>query len=175
MKPVSYVIFLLLLGLSLLFFDFCSKAYVNSLLPFVDEVHGVPFQETSLFQGFLGGVDFSITLAHNQGMALGFFSAFTSLIFVLRILVIFSLLIYLFFFRFHHSLDLPLVLIITGAIGNVIDHLVYGSVVDFLHFRFWGHSFPIFNMADTLITIGVIWLFLLSSFKKTTFFPKETK
>jgi signal peptidase II len=39
--------------------------------------------------------------------------------------------------------------------------LLYGHVVDFLHFTFWGYSFPIFNLADTYITLGVIGLLLM--------------
>jgi Lipoprotein signal peptidase len=53
-------------------------------------------------------------------------------------------------------------LIVTGAIGNAFDYWRYGHVIDFLHFTFWGSSFPVFNLADAYITLGAISLFLLT-------------
>ncbi|ASS65937.1 signal peptidase II [Paenibacillus sp. D51F] len=46
-------------------------------------------------------------------------------------------------------------LVLGGALGNFIDRLLYGHVVDFLSFNFGSYSFPVFNLADTAITIGV--------------------
>jgi len=46
-------------------------------------------------------------------------------------------------------------LVLGGAIGNFIDRLVYGEVVDFLQFNFGSYTFPIFNIADTGIVVGV--------------------
>ena len=54
---------------------------------------------------------------------------------------------------------LSLGLILGGAIGNLIDRLRHGEVVDFLHFRLWGgYSWPDFNLADSFIVVGVILL-----------------
>ncbi|MES9944267.1 signal peptidase II [Candidatus Thiodiazotropha sp. CDECU1] len=47
-------------------------------------------------------------------------------------------------------------LIIGGAIGNVIDRILFGQVIDFLHFHYQQHYFPAFNVADSAITLGVI-------------------
>ncbi|MBC7522011.1 MAG: signal peptidase II, partial [Sandarakinorhabdus sp.] len=53
-------------------------------------------------------------------------------------------------------------LILGGAIGNIIDRVRFGYVVDFLHF-FWGaHSFWVFNVADAAISCGVLLLLLRS-------------
>lgn len=49
-----------------------------------------------------------------------------------------------------------LVLIIGGALGNLIDRFVHGAVVDFIHFHAAGYSFYVFNVADAAITIGVV-------------------
>lgn len=46
-------------------------------------------------------------------------------------------------------------LIIGGAVGNVIDRVVYGAVADFLDFHLAGHHWPAFNVADSAITVGV--------------------
>jgi signal peptidase II len=51
-------------------------------------------------------------------------------------------------------LPLGLVLVMGGALGNVIDRVRFGYVIDFLHFHWKGSYFPAFNVADTAITIG---------------------
>jgi signal peptidase II len=54
---------------------------------------------------------------------------------------------------------LSLGLILAGAVGNLIDRLRFGEVVDFLHFRLWGgYSWPDFNLADSFIVVGVMML-----------------
>ena len=47
-------------------------------------------------------------------------------------------------------------IIIGGVIGNLVDRLLYGGVVDYLSFEFFGYSFPVFNIADIGITLGFI-------------------
>jgi signal peptidase II len=61
---------------------------------------------------------------------------------------------------------LGLGLIIGGAVGNVVDRLQFGAVVDFLYFHYAGWGFPAFNLADTAITVGVALLLLDSLFGK---------
>jgi len=60
----------------------------------------------------------------------------------------------------HHyretMLPLAFSLIIGGAIGNVIDRLLHGAVVDFLYFHVGAFSWPAFNVADAAITVGVV-------------------
>jgi signal peptidase II len=51
-------------------------------------------------------------------------------------------------------------LVIGGALGNVIDRLIYGAVADFFHFYAFGHDWYVFNVADAAITVGVIVLLL---------------
>jgi signal peptidase II len=60
-------------------------------------------------------------------------------------------------------LALGLGLVIGGAIGNVIDRLLYGAVVDFFHFHAFGRDWYVFNVADAAITVGVV-LLLLDAF-----------
>ena len=52
--------------------------------------------------------------------------------------------------------DAAFVLILPGAVGNLIDRLVFGTVTDFLHFHFGDTSFFVNNLADILISLGVV-------------------
>jgi signal peptidase II len=53
-----------------------------------------------------------------------------------------------------------LALVLAGAVGNMIDRLALGYVVDFIHFRSGSFDFPVFNLADSLVVIGGALLFL---------------
>ena len=51
---------------------------------------------------------------------------------------------------------LALLMILSGGLGNLIDRVVWGHVIDFIHLYYENYSFYIFNLADTFISIGVI-------------------
>lgn len=61
---------------------------------------------------------------------------------------------------------LGLASIIGGAVGNIIDRVRFGAVVDFLDFHVWGYHWPAFNVADSAIFIGAAVLILESLFNK---------
>lgn len=58
------------------------------------------------------------------------------------------------------NLCLPLALIVSGAIGNAIDRVLYGYVVDFIHVYWREWSWPVFNIADSAISVGAVMLIL---------------
>ena len=62
--------------------------------------------------------------------------------------------------RIHGLLACGLALIVGGALGNMIDRLTSGRVVDFIHVHWGAHYFPAFNIADSAITIGAVLLLL---------------
>lgn len=66
---------------------------------------------------------------------------------------------------------LPLALVIAGAIGNLIDRVRYGYVVDFIDWYVGKHHWPAFNVADSAIVVGAV-LLVLFSFKPATPAPK---
>ncbi len=61
---------------------------------------------------------------------------------------------------------LCLALILGGAVGNLIDRVFMGSVIDFIDFFIDRYHWPAFNVADSAITIGLVMLFLSSEFKR---------
>jgi signal peptidase II len=91
----------------------------------------------------------------NTGAAFGLFSNHSWVLLAIRVLIILGLVVYLLFGK---DRRLAWWLIVAGAIGNVLDTIFYGHVIDFLHLCFWGRSFPVFNLADCWITFGVLGL-----------------
>lgn len=55
---------------------------------------------------------------------------------------------------------MALILIFSGAIGNLIDRILYQEVIDFLDFFYGSYHWPAFNVADSCITIGVLLMFV---------------
>ena len=101
---------------------------------------------------------FNLVRVHNTGAAFSFLASasgwqrwfFTGLGGVAAVLIVWML-------RSHPGQKLfgfALSLILGGAIGNVIDRLMYGHVVDFLDVHWAGWHFPAFNLADSAITVG---------------------
>jgi signal peptidase II len=152
-------------GLSILLLDIVTKYYIYHYLPVSNRFTlRYPYGGIEVFKNFLG-IEFSINHTINRGAAWGMFAEAQDFLLILRILMIVGMLGYLFFYNKNRSWQLPLVLISVGALGNVIDTFVYGHVVDMFHFVLWGYDFPVFNVADSAITIGVAWMFISSLFE----------
>lgn len=101
---------------------------------------------------------FHLTLVHNKGIAFGFFREHPQLLFALITLSLVFLFVWGLRMRegtWVHRLGLALIL--GGAFGNWLDRLRHGAVIDFFDFRIW----PVFNVADSAITIGVFLFILL--------------
>lgn len=154
--------FFLFIGLIVLGLDQLTKGLVYTYLPVTNSFsYDYPYGGIGIFKNFLG-IEFSINHMTNTGAAWGVLGDYQLALMVIRIALIMGLCIYLFFFNHHFSWQLPLIFIIAGASGNVMDFFVYGHVVDMVHFVLWGYDFPVFNVADSAISIGIFSLFLLS-------------
>jgi signal peptidase II len=141
--------------LSLVGIDALSKALAIGWIPPMQGSE-YPFGGTGIF--YTPFVSFSLNMVSNTGAAWGVCPDHFSLLLSLRICVAVFILVYLLFFASRSSM--PLWLVLTGAIGNIVDMICYGHVIDFFHFCFGTWSFPIFNIADSCISIGVICLLI---------------
>ncbi len=157
---------LLLVALGILTVDMISKALTNFYIPPYEHASRFfPFGGINVFQAF--GIDFCIHHVTNKGVAWGLGGGIQELILLVRIVVIAGLSVYLIRSVKAFPQRYPLLLIIAGGIGNIIDYFIYGHVVDMFHFILWGYSYPVFNIADSSIFFGIITL-LFKSWKKTS-------
>ena len=143
-KKHSVVAFLFLFTL---LSDQLSKLFIVKGLYVGESINILPF--------------FDIVHVRNRGVTFGLLSGTLQPI----VLVILSLVIVGFLIDYARKNEnyRPFIsLIVGGAIGNVIDRVVYGSVVDFLDFHLGKYHWPAFNIADSAIVIGVFVLFFIS-------------
>lgn len=135
---------------------FCVSLFLLDLLSKVGALFWLPASGLFLFKS--KALTFSLDLVFNTGAAWGFFPGHPKLLFFLRSAIIAGLFLYMLQKKCR---AFPLWLLLTGAVGNIVDYMLYGHVVDFLHFRFFGHSFPVFNLADSYISIAFFLLLIL--------------
>jgi len=134
--------------------DVLTKEWVTRTLSYSDRV--------TVFEGF-----FYLTHVRNPGAAFGMFAsspAVLRLTFFISVTLVAIGLVFSFYRKLapgDRFAALSLGLILGGAVGNLLDRIRYGEVVDFLHFILpGGYIWPDFNVADSLIVVGVIFLVL---------------
>jgi len=136
--------------------DFLTKAWVLAVFAPRESVEVLPF--------------FNLVLVFNAGAAFSFLAGaggWQKWFFVVLALAISAWIIVM--LRRHAEDRLQsfaLALVLGGALGNVVDRLRFGAVVDFLDFHVAGWHWPAFNVADSAITVGVLLLVLHSFIHK---------
>ena len=147
-----------ILGIVIIFLDQVTKLLV---VKFMELGESIP-----LIDGFL-----YLTSHRNEGAAWGMLQGRMWLFYIITVFVIVVLV--MFYKREAKTsllLQISLVLLMSGAIGNFIDRLFFQKVVDFVDTVIFGYDFPIFNVADASLTVGVI-LMMIQIF----FFDKGDK
>jgi signal peptidase II len=116
-------------------------------------------QSVPVIDGF-----FNFTLVHNRGAAFGMGSTWSTPFFLTTSFLAMGVVIYLFSkLKPEEKLSRwAMVMILSGAVGNIIDRVRLGYVIDFLDVYVQNHHWPVFNVADSAITVGAI-LFALDS------------
>ena len=137
---------MLILVVVFLIIDIVSKLVVSKLMDVNDSI--------IIIKNF-----FNITYVRNTGAAFSIFAGERWLLLMVSIIIISIIFCYVYKNKLKNKLEmLGYSMILGGAIGNFIDRIVYGYVIDFFDFYIFGYDYPIFNMADTFIFIGVLLL-----------------
>ena len=153
---IMLIVFCILLAL-----DQASKLVIDHYVP----MH----QSREVITGF-----FNIVHVQNRGAAFGFLSHIPGAAHIFLITSLIAIALILVYFRWIKEGEvwtpICLSLVLTGAVGNLIDRFRLGSVIDFFDFHYAGWHWPAFNVADASITIGVVLLAIkiLLGEKKTT-------
>lgn len=106
---------------------------------------------------------FRITYVQNTGAAWSFMAG-NRIFFILITFMILVALLYMLIKKENLSKKEGILfgILIGGILGNMIDRILYGYVIDFLDFNFGGYDFPVFNVADTLIVLSgilIMWMY----------------
>ena len=97
-----------------------------------------------------------ITNIHNSGAAFGLAPAFALVFLLASFGVACGLIVYVFTHRDPVPADIVLGLVLGGTVGNLFDRVMFGTVTDFVAVHFW----PVFNVADSAVSTGVVLLLL---------------
>ena len=135
---------IIIISIILLCIDQISKLLVVNLLTKTDSI--------TIIKNF-----FYLTYINNDGAAFSILVGKRIFLILIAVLVIVMLIRYIKKNNIQNKLELVSIsLIIGGSLGNLMDRVVRGYVIDFLDFKIFNYNFPIFNIADTFIVIGVI-------------------
>jgi len=105
---------------------------------------------------------FRITYAENTGVAFSLIEGYVGFIIMMTVIVIIMIFKYVKSNNINKYEEIGYSFILGGALGNLLDRVIYGYVIDFLDFNIFGYDFPIFNIADSFIVIGVFILGIIS-------------
>ncbi len=154
---------------AIVFFDQLTKIIVDRTMAL--------YQSIAIVDGL-----FNFTYVRNTGAAFGIFAG-SAEIFRRPFLITVSILAGGFIVKLLQRLDgrergliTALTFILGGAVGNLIDRMIYGEVIDFLDFYWRNYHWPAFNVADSFITLGVaVALFCLYKHKGNDPFASPAK
>ena len=117
---------------------------------------------------------FSLSLVKNTGAAWGIFSGNRWFLIIVTILSVFAIAKYfLLDLNVTKGEYIAYILLLGGIFGNLIDRILFGYVRDYLDFNFGSYNFPVFNIADAAIVIGVV--IVVYQMVKNTIYQRSTK
>ncbi len=145
----------ILIFLILVFVDLLSKYLVFNYIDLYKFIKITPF--------------FDVTHIHNFGVSFGLFSETIPSLYLIIIGLLVVLFVVYLLLNAQNKLEYwGLFIIICGAIGNIVDRLINGFVIDFIYFHINQYYWPAFNFADIYISIGII-MILFNMLKKFNF------
>ena len=103
---------------------------------------------------------FNLTLVHNTGGAWSIFNNYSFIFVIISLLAIVILIRFMFTFKSNIRNNIAFGLTLGGILANLADRVFLGYVRDFLDFKIFSYDYPIFNIADIAIVLGVILLII---------------
>lgn len=148
---MTYVVYLFIILFEVLLDQF-SKQIITSYLDLYEKVEIIP--------SF-----FNLTYVQNYGAGFSILEGqrFLFILITVVAIIIFSYMLYK-GKNNHFIYKTSLLLILGGTLGNFFDRIVHTYVIDFLDFVIFGYDFPVFNIADSFLTVGVILLLIYTLF-----------
>lgn len=131
-----------ILSIILFIIDQTSKVVLDRLLTLNKSI--------TIFDKF-----FYITKVYNDGISFSMLSGKKILIIIINILILVGLYFYMKKFKNNKRNYIAFSLVFGGLFGNLLDRIIYGYVIDFLDFNILGYNYPVFNLADSFIVIGI--------------------
>lgn len=148
MKKKYYITISLIVAIAILIIDQVTKRIIATTMNISDSYKVIP--------NFL-----NITSHRNNGAAWGILSGKMGFFYIITIVILIVLvLFYIKEAKYNLFMQVAISLLFAGALGNFIDRLVNGEVVDFVDTNIFGYDFPIFNIADSSLTIGVLFIII---------------
>lgn len=138
---------LFLFSVIVIFIDMLSKVLIKNFILFGEHI--------SIIKDFL-----YLTYVKNTGAAFSIFEDSTLFLVIVSIIIILGIIYYIFKHDLNKYEILGYGMVIGGAFGNLFDRVVYGYVIDFIDIYIFGYDYPVFNVADMGIVIGVVILFI---------------
>ncbi len=108
---------------------------------------------------------FSLTKVYNTGASWNILTGYRLILIIITLIILVLLILYQNKFKENKRNILAFSLLYGGIIGNLLDRLIYGYVIDFLDFNIFGYDYPVFNIADICIVFGII-LLVIAILKK---------
>ena len=148
MKKKYYIGLSLIVAIAILIIDQLTKKIIATTMNIGDSYEVIPH--------FL-----NITSHRNNGAAWGILSCKMGFFYIITLIILAVLIVfYIKEAKYNAFMQVAISLLFAGALGNFIDRVFNGEVVDFIDTNIFGYDFPIFNIADSSLTIGVIFVII---------------
>ena len=129
--------------------DFFSKLIITNILKLGESI--------KIIDNF-----FYITYVQNKGAAWSILEDKRILLLIITVIVLFLINKFMNKEQLDKLESLSYGIIIGGIVGNLVDRIFRGYVIDFLDFKIFNYNYPVFNLADTLIVVGIIMMVIMS-------------
>ena len=154
---------------SLYFFEYLAAFILLIIVDQSTKIYIAKVMFDNMFENIEVFSFLNIVFVRNTGISFGLFSdggLLNRYFFTSFSIIVGSILLVISFLTKEKLIRLSLLLISSGAIGNAIDRIYFGGVIDFIDIFIYNFHWPAFNLADTFITLGVRLLFLENIFGK---------